>query len=167
MECWHTLFIRYRNESGIGITSLEWYPDTEESERDGKAGLYFADNEGYIGWFQGAEPTAGGRGSAKGAESTDDPLADDSLLMEGIPPDAIFVTDDIMDGDDEVLDGAHDDEGETALSGSHSNPAEDDDIIHSRKRRRLLEDSDEGETESNAAGGGYILYMFQERKLMN
>ncbi|CAI8014341.1 WD repeat and HMG-box DNA-binding protein 1 [Geodia barretti] len=143
---------RYRNESGIGITSLEWYPDTEESERDGKAGLYFADNEGYIGWFQGAEPTVGGRGSTKGVESTDDPLADDSLLMEGIPPDAIFGTDDIMDGDDEVLDGAHDDEDETALSGSHSNLAEDDDIIHSRKRRRLLEDSDdEGETESNAA----------------
>ena len=100
----------------------------------------------------------GGRGSTKGVESTDDPLADDSLLMEGIPPDAIFGTDDIMDGDDEVLDGAHDDEDETALSGSHSNLAEDDDIIHSRKRRRLLEDSDdEGETESNAAGG--LLYI--------
>ena len=141
---------RYRNESGIGISSLEWYPDTEvESERDAKAGLYFADKEGYIGWFQGAGPV-GGRGSGKEAEPTDDPLADDSLLMEGIPPDAIFGTDDIMD--DKAVDGGHDNEDETVLSGSHSNTAEeDDDIIQSRKRRRLLEDSD-GETDSIANG---------------
>ena len=141
---------RYRNESGIGISSLEWYPDTEvESERDDKAGLYFADKEGYIGWFQGAGPV-GGRGSGKEAEPTDDPLADDSLLMEGIPPDAIFGTNDIMD--DKAVDCGHDNEDETALSGSHSNTAEeDDDIIQSRKRRRLLEDSD-GETDSIANG---------------
>ena len=96
---------------------------------------------------------SGGRGLAKGAEPTDDPLADDSLLMEGIPPDAIFGTDDIMDGGDdkEALDGFHDDEKDgTPLSGSHSN--QDDDIIQSRKRRRVLEDSDD-ETESVSAAG--------------
>ena len=115
---------------------MEWYPDTrnEESEPDTKRGLYFADNEGYIGWFHGAGP--GGRGLSLGAEPTD-PLADDSLLMEGIPPDAIFGTDDVID---EVQDGR--DLSEPPPSGSHGNTPENDDIIHSRKRRRLLDDSD-------------------------
>ena len=57
-------FCRYCNESSIGVTSLEWYPDTGDvdSGQDGRCGLYFADKEGYIGWFQGAWPVRqGGR----------------------------------------------------------------------------------------------------------
>ena len=135
---------RYCNESGIGITSLEWYPDTAtELEQDSdKRGLYFADKEGYIGWFQGAWP------ETRKEVKENDPLADDSLLMEGIPPDAIFGTDDVIDDDDRLLDG--NDDG-LAQSGSHGNSRQvseecDDEILKSRKRRRLLDDSDEENT---------------------
>ena len=147
---------RYCNESGIGITSLEWYPDTGDmdSGQDSRRGLYFADKEGYIGWFQGAWPVK--QGGGEGVRGDDDLLAEDSLLMEGIPPDAIFGTDDIMDND-QLLDG--NDVGNVAtLPGSHGNrqelseePDDDDDITQLRKRRRL-EDSD-GETGSVVGKG--------------
>ena len=150
-----TVSERYRNESGIGITSLEWYPDTSgiESVQESGCGLYFADSEGYIGWFKGVWPVEGGGGEVKG--DRDDVLAEDSLLMEGIPPDAIFGTDDVME-DDRLLD-SNVVISNGASSGSHGNRQalsedweEDDDIVQSRKRRRLLDDSD-GETE-NAVG---------------
>ena len=62
-------FCRYCNESGIGITSLEWYPDMGgvDSGQDSRCGLYFADKEGYVGWFQGAWPVRqGGGGGGEG-----------------------------------------------------------------------------------------------------
>ena len=77
-----------------------------ESDPDNGRGLYFADSEGYIGWFQGAGPSKSDkRGGASGRHSDknnsnnidNDPLVDDSLLMEGIPADAIFGSDDEMD----------------------------------------------------------------------
>lgn len=77
--------------------------------------------------------------------------------MEGILPDAIFGTDDIMDNN-QLLDG-NDVVGNVAtLPGSHGNrqelseePDDDDDITQLRKRRRL-EDSD-GETGSVVGKG--------------
>ena len=153
-----TLGLRYRNESGVGITSLEWYPDTNgtDSESESRRGLYFADKEGYIGWFQGAEPGGGGEGVKGACGDSGDPLAEDSLLMEGIPPDAIFGIDDIMD-DDHLLDG--NDVGNQQTSGSHGNRGVaseegDDGIGQSRKRRRLLQESDsDGEADSVVGKG--------------
>lgn len=140
---------RYCNESGIGITSLEWYPNMGriDSEEESRCGLYFADMEGYIGWFQGAWPVReGGWGGVKG--DSDDLLAEDSLLMEGIPPDAIFGTDDVMD--DQLLDGNDVTNGNRHVL--HEEHDEEDDIVQSRKRRRILEDSD-GETGSIVGKG--------------
>ena len=68
-------------------------------------------------------------------------------LPQGIPPDAIFGTDDAMD------DYNPPDSNYGTSTGSHGNrhalseEPDDDDIVQSRKRRRLLEDSD-GETGS-------------------
>lgn len=141
---------RYCNESGIGITSLEWYPNMGriDSEEESRCGLYFADMEGYIGWFQGAWPVReGGWGGVKG--NSDDLLAEDSLLMEGIPLDAIFGTDDVMD-DNQLLDGNDVTNGNRHVL--HEERDEEDDIVQSRKRRRILEDSD-GETGSTVGKG--------------
>lgn len=67
------------NDNGVGITCVVWDPRGRDSDT-----LAFADREGYVGVFEGVWPstTAGkevGRGTA---ETEDDPLADDSLLME-------------------------------------------------------------------------------------
>ena len=66
---WCVVMCRYCNESGIGITSLEWYPDTgveSGHDKDGGRGLYFADIEGYIGWFEKALPVSGGSEGVRG-----------------------------------------------------------------------------------------------------
>ena len=124
-------------------------------ESDGsRRGLYFADKEGYIGWFQGAWLVGGGEDVRS---DSGDMLAEDSLLMEGIPPDAIFGTDDIMD-DDKLLD-----DDVSKGTGSHGNgrleseEREDDDVIRLRKRRRLMEDSD-GETGSAVGKGLFEVF---------
>lgn len=68
---------RFKNDNGIGITSLEWDP-----RGHGKGGdlLAFADNEGYVGVFEKVYPSSEGRGEVGGRAK--DALEDDSLLME-------------------------------------------------------------------------------------
>ena len=73
-------FCRFKNDEGIGITSLAW-----DLRGRGKGGdlLAFADTEGYVGVFEKVSPSSeggGGGGEVEGVES--DPLVDDSLLME-------------------------------------------------------------------------------------
>ena len=141
---------RYCNESGIGITSLEWYPDTGvESESDSSV---------YLPTRRATSAGSRGRGWEDVRSDSGDMLAEDSLLMEGIPPDAIFGTDDIMD-DDKLLD-----DDVSKGTGSHGNgrleseEREDDDVIRlPHNRRRLMEDSD-GETGSAVGKGLFEVF---------
>ena len=72
--------LRFKNENGIGITSLEWDPSGLGSEQGNQ--LAFADREGYVGVFEGVYPSnRSGQGPAGGGQEAD-PLAEDSLLME-------------------------------------------------------------------------------------
>jgi len=76
---------RFKNDNGIGITSLEWDPRGR-----GKGGdlLAFADNEGYVGVFEKVYPSSeglgevGGEGGGEVGSRAKDALEDDSLLME-------------------------------------------------------------------------------------
>ncbi len=67
------------NDNGVGITSLEWHPKGRDSDT-----LAFADREGYVGVFEGVwpSPSVGGVRGGSGIVADDDPLVDDSLLME-------------------------------------------------------------------------------------
>ena len=79
---------RCTNESGMGITSLEWDPRGCGSELGEQ--LLFADLEGYVGAFDNVYPpettsTNQITDETVGSSShvaNDDPLVDDSLLME-------------------------------------------------------------------------------------
>ena len=116
------MVLRFKNENGIGITSLEWDPRGR-----GNPQLAFADNEGYIGTFHDVYPS--NQTTTVSKAMTSDPLADDSLLMEGIPADDIFDND--FDNDDDII---------PSNAPSNSNQGDDDDddeILQSRKRRRL------------------------------
>ena len=72
---------RFKNENGVGITSLEWDPQGREADI-----ISFAEREGHVGGFEAVYPEGGGGGVAGvggvGGVASDDPLADDSLLME-------------------------------------------------------------------------------------
>lgn len=81
---------RYTNENGIGITSLEWDPrgrGTDIGEQ-----LVFADLEGHIGAFDNVYPdvsmatTDDISDNSSAPVPSDDPLVDDSLLMEVSKP---------------------------------------------------------------------------------
>ena len=79
---------RCTNENGVGITSLEWDPRGRGSELGEQ--LLFADLEGYVGAFDNVyspetELTNQITDETVGSSSpiaNDDPLVDDSLLME-------------------------------------------------------------------------------------
>ena len=74
------------NENGIGITSLEWDPRGRGSDLGEQ--VLFADLEGHIGAFDNVYPdvTMETRDETSTSSSVpthnDDPLVDDSLLME-------------------------------------------------------------------------------------
>lgn len=78
------------NENGIGITSLEWDPRGRGSEIGEQ--LLFADLEGHIGAFDNVYPdvTMETNDQADSSNSipipNDDPLVNDSLLMEVSKP---------------------------------------------------------------------------------
>ena len=82
---------RCTNENGIGITSLEWDPRRRGSEIGEQ--LLFADFEDHVGAFDNVYPhettttnqmidETVGSSSPGPVPNTDDPLVDDSLLME-------------------------------------------------------------------------------------
>ena len=80
---------RCTNENGMGITSLEWDPRRRGSEIGEQ--LLFADLEDHVGAFDNVYPhettttnqiTDENVGSSFPVVNNDDPLVDDSLLME-------------------------------------------------------------------------------------
>ena len=77
---------RCTNENGIGITSLEWDPRGRGTELGDQ--LLFADMEGHIGAFDSVYPDVATETEDPPVEQSsaplpnDDPLVDDSLLME-------------------------------------------------------------------------------------
>lgn len=85
-----TAYKKCMNENGIGITSLEWDPRGRGSEIGEQ--LLFADLEGHIGAFDNVYPdvTMETNDQADSSNSipipNDDPLVNDSLLMEVSKP---------------------------------------------------------------------------------